>query len=518
MQPFILYLLKTSACLVPFYIMHLIFFRKLTFFRWNRFYLLATVIMSFIVPVIPAGNTIRPINHVNNPAGIVHIANASVIQLTAPALLKPSLSFDFWNIAGIIYFIGVIFTLFLLIRNLWKIYSCIRNNQRFRYANVWIVSTKNVVPISSFFNYLLIPKNRLNESEIAQVLAHESFHAKRLHSIDVILMEILKVIWWFNPVIYFYKRTIQEVHEYEVDKEVCSHYNRKNYARLLLYLNMSGKLTPVNLFSLYPLKDRIRMLFAKSSPQSRKWLYLMILPVTLIACRQLGSHKLESVHESNILVVKADYQSVSIDSTTSRQSIEQAAKWLQKNEGIDLQIFRYQKDSSGKIDLIALKANDNKTGEGGSALWNLQNKNITDFWKHYRIMVESGIDANGIPFIRVHSVPINNNKSFQIAKVAVPLVYQKGQSLFNSDCGACHNPTRNMIGPALAGVNDQHLKQWIYQFVRNSSALLASGDTSANKLYNKWNKIEMTHFPQLSHKDIDEIMDYVNYYAAASNH
>jgi len=86
-----------------------------------------------------------------------------------------------------------------------------------------------------------------------------------------------------------------------------------------------------------------------------------------------------------------------------------------------------------------------------------------------------------------------------------------GKTLFQNNCASCHNPLKDATGPALKGV-DQTVpsKEWLYAWVKNSSAVIASGDKYAVEVYNKWNKTAMTSFPNLSNEDIDNIMGYVN--------
>jgi predicted CXXCH cytochrome family protein len=86
-----------------------------------------------------------------------------------------------------------------------------------------------------------------------------------------------------------------------------------------------------------------------------------------------------------------------------------------------------------------------------------------------------------------------------------------GKTLFQNKCASCHNPLKDATGPKLKGA-DQTVpsKEWLYSWVKNSSALIASGDKYANELYAKWNKTAMTSFPDLSHEDIDNIFAYVN--------
>ncbi len=92
---------------------------------------------------------------------------------------------------------------------------------------------------------------------------------------------------------------------------------------------------------------------------------------------------------------------------------------------------------------------------------------------------------------------------------------QDGKALFSSNCASCHHPTKDVTGPALKGVSEKvPSKEWLYKWVQNSTALVASGDKYANEVFNKWNKIPMPAFSNLSEKDIDAIIAYVDAYEA----
>lgn len=91
-----------------------------------------------------------------------------------------------------------------------------------------------------------------------------------------------------------------------------------------------------------------------------------------------------------------------------------------------------------------------------------------------------------------------------------------GQTLFQTNCASCHNPIKPMTGPALKGVvaNIPGGMEWVYDWVHNSSKVIASGDEYANNLFDEWGHVQMTHFPQLTEQDIDDIFAYVNSYEA----
>ncbi len=86
----------------------------------------------------------------------------------------------------------------------------------------------------------------------------------------------------------------------------------------------------------------------------------------------------------------------------------------------------------------------------------------------------------------------------------------KGKELFNANCAACHKLDAKMTGPALRGVSGKHSKEWLYTWIKNSSAMIKSGDADAVKIFNEYNKSVMTAFPQLSNADIDNIIAYTD--------
>ncbi len=88
---------------------------------------------------------------------------------------------------------------------------------------------------------------------------------------------------------------------------------------------------------------------------------------------------------------------------------------------------------------------------------------------------------------------------------------QKGKALFNANCAACHKLNKRAVGPALAGVSAKYDKEWLYSWIKNSTAMVKSGDAQAVAIYEEYNGSVMTSFPQLSNQDIDNILAYTDY-------
>lgn len=86
-----------------------------------------------------------------------------------------------------------------------------------------------------------------------------------------------------------------------------------------------------------------------------------------------------------------------------------------------------------------------------------------------------------------------------------------GKKLFNANCAACHKLKKKAVGPALRGVSAKYDKEWLYSWIKNSSAMIKAGDAQAVAIWEEYNKTAMTAFPQLSNADIDNILAYTDY-------
>jgi mono/diheme cytochrome c family protein len=118
--------------------------------------------------------------------------------------------------------------------------------------------------------------------------------------------------------------------------------------------------------------------------------------------------------------------------------------------------------------------------------------------------------SSACKFLLIVFVFAFSNTSFAQDISSEPAAISAGESLFNANCKACHRVKQKLVGPALAGVESRAPSiDWIKKFVKNSSAVIASGDDYAVKLYNEYNKTQMTAFSSLKDEDIMNILAYV---------
>jgi len=85
-----------------------------------------------------------------------------------------------------------------------------------------------------------------------------------------------------------------------------------------------------------------------------------------------------------------------------------------------------------------------------------------------------------------------------------------GKKLFNTHCAACHKLDKKLIGPALEGVSERHSREWLQSWIKDSQALIKSGDEDAIAIFEEYNKVPMMSFPFLSDQDVDDIVAYTD--------
>jgi BlaR1 peptidase M56 len=245
--------------------------------RLNRIYLLSSLVIGFSLPLI--SYQIQEV--VKIPARVEYEETTSipiVINSSTPLLSKEIIEETFdWNIVlqGI-YVLGI---LFMLIKFSIIVYKLLKIKRIASETD--FISTQSKYANSSFFNLIFIDDSNLSEHEINQILEHEKWHIRLFHSYDLLFVEILKIGFWFNPILWLYQRSLSEVHEYEVDTRMIQAYNPQTYAQLLLKLASSTpQLATTHHFSRKPLTDRIHFLFTKQKSVPMKRLaYLSVLPI-----------------------------------------------------------------------------------------------------------------------------------------------------------------------------------------------------------------------------------------------
>lgn len=282
-----IYLLKSVVCLGAFLAFYHLILEHETAHKFKRFYLLSAVVLSFVIPNITFTEyvevTLEPVT-----TSLDTYSEGSTISL------KPEQSINYLNVGlWVIYGLGVLVFSIRFSRNLLNISKTIRNNYRIKtslYTKVLML--KSIVP-HSFFNYIFINRNAFEEKAIPhEVLQHEEAHVLQKHSVDIILIELLQIIFWFNPLFVYLKHAVKLNHEYLADAYVIQRQdNIFNYQNLLINFSSCPDHTALTSPLNYSLtKKRILMLSKRTS--KNLWIKrLLLLPLVAILTLSFSTKK-----------------------------------------------------------------------------------------------------------------------------------------------------------------------------------------------------------------------------------
>jgi hypothetical protein len=263
------YLLESGACLAIFYLIYWAFLKKETFFEFNRFFLMLSIPLSFVIPLLNITSPIR---------------TSAIIKDTyvaGPTAGTQGQLFSFSDILLLAFFIGSAFFLLRFVLRLTQILLLIRKYGYHIYDGVKVVVTDTETAPFSFFNFLFISNSDITDHGFERILTHEMTHIKQYHSIDLLIMELLTIFQWFNPFVWPYKKSLKETHEYLADHAVIAQGCSRAKYQLLIFEQHVGlnMFEFTNNFSQSLIKRRITMMAKIKSNGRAKLKVLLIFPV-----------------------------------------------------------------------------------------------------------------------------------------------------------------------------------------------------------------------------------------------
>ena len=282
MPSIIFYILKLSVALGAVHIFYLLVLRRLTFYNWNRWYLLGYTILAFLIPFI----NITPILESNEWADI-RIINW-VPAITENDSLQnihdnAATNLTAWNIISLVFFTGMLFLLARLVIQFISFYRMKKRAKPFEENGLTIYQVnENIIPFS-FGNSIFINHQLHNEEELREIIRHEFIHVKQNHSIDIIWGELLCLINWYNPFAWLLKKAIRQNLEFIADNKVVQNgIDKKEYQYLLLKVIGNSQYSIANQFNFSSLKKRIAMMNKTKSARLQLGRFLFLVPVLAI--------------------------------------------------------------------------------------------------------------------------------------------------------------------------------------------------------------------------------------------
>lgn len=273
MEPFFIHLLKSSSILLLFLLSYYLFLRKETFFNGNRLFLISGLIIAIVLPFITITKTILVA-----PAPLVQNDLYMIEEVVANA--NSTASFNWTSLVLTIYLLGVLYFAVKLLIQLSTIKKIKKTSDIIEDDNFYHVKTKKQISPFSFFKHIFYFPKQFEGKELRTIIEHEKVHARELHSIDILLTEILFIILWFNPIIWFYRIIIKQNLEFLADAKTCAlDQDKKNYQYLMLKQALGNhNISIANPFYNSIIKKRIVMLNQNQSKSINRLKLLLVLP------------------------------------------------------------------------------------------------------------------------------------------------------------------------------------------------------------------------------------------------
>ncbi len=354
------YLLEVSIFMLMLYVFNKWLLSRETFHRFNRYLWLATIVGSFLLPTFIGDGTIAT-------ESLPDIAKEGVQRVVSSGIeVVEQSSFDITFVVKMLFSIYLCGAVTLLLYNLSLYYSLLhmlwRNpynlnnlcdpNLSLKFTECearlgvnfkvqYIIHNEEISPFS-WFRYVVVSRNDIEDS-CHEIIMHELSHVKQLHSLDLLLVNFVTIILWFNPASWLVKRALQQVHEYCADEAVLqSGVNAKKYQLLLIKKSVGSRLQSIsNTLNHSNLKNRITMMLKKKSSKMARAKCLYAIPLLLLLLSLLSSSTVaQSVDVVSDVKVTNNSENPVVPETENEEEPFLFVEDMPKFNGGDLSTFR----------------------------------------------------------------------------------------------------------------------------------------------------------------------------------
>ncbi|SDS00580.1 Signal transducer regulating beta-lactamase production, contains metallopeptidase domain [Gillisia sp. Hel1_33_143] len=290
-----IFFLKSAACLSIFYTFYKILLENASMHTFKRIYLLCALVLSGVIPFI----TFYEYVQVEQAAGLVENSSAIITNFTTSSVESFNWSQLLWGV----YFLGVVFFGIKFIKNLISINFRILRNPKVKANGLINVLLKFNIEPHTFFSYIFLNKRRFENNDIPnEVLLHEKAHSEQYHSLDILFIEFLQVLVWFNPIIYLIKHAIKLNHEFLADRAVIQQgIARSNYQKILLAFSSPEHFSEPTGYQLASainyssIKKRFTVMKTQTSKRSMLLKSLLLLPLLALMLFSFTTKKVVSI-------------------------------------------------------------------------------------------------------------------------------------------------------------------------------------------------------------------------------
>ena len=273
------YLVKLSLSLAVVYLFYRFVLYRLTFYNWNRWYLVVYSMLCFVIPFIDISPVLEDNNLVANPV----INWVPLIGAGNKLPGSDSGVWTGWNVLSVMILAGIVI---MGLRFCIQLYSFSRLRKKRVYLSgdkVKIYQLNEEIIPFSFGNAIYINCEQHTQEELKEIIRHEFVHVRQRHTFDIIWSEWLCLLTWFNPFSWLLRKAIRQNLEFIADNQVLVHgMDKKEYQYLLLKVMGQSPYSIATRFNFSSLKKRIAMMNKNKSARKQLLRMLFLLPATAV--------------------------------------------------------------------------------------------------------------------------------------------------------------------------------------------------------------------------------------------
>ena len=274
------FLIRASSGITLFYLVYWMFLRNETFYRANRWFLMITLISAVLLPLFPLHYSVLVEPEKNTTIFQALTDTFKNIQPIQPEVTETTGEFGWGNIILAIYITGTAIFLIRLLAQTFILIHLMIKYQIKSFDGIKIVENEKYGLPFSFFNVVFINPKFHTQASLPEILAHEKVHIREFHWFDLLFIELLTVIFWFNPFIWFFEHAIKQNHEYLADQGVLAQgHSLARYQVLLINQLMGMQIIGITNNLNFALNtNRFKMMTKKKTSASRRIKFAWALP------------------------------------------------------------------------------------------------------------------------------------------------------------------------------------------------------------------------------------------------
>ncbi|WP_433830875.1 M56 family metallopeptidase [Flavobacterium anhuiense] len=380
MEALFVFILKSSGLLAMFYFAYIFLLRKETFFNSSRWFLLAGLITSVILPLVvytkiiwveatPAP-ALDPI--ITTTTNAKHIPTSNYDVAYYKAHYKPTTvsvveekNFEInWNLVlAIVYGIGFLAFMIKFALDFYSLNTVLKGKKIEQQEDFKFIDlNENIAPFS-YFDYIVYNSSLYTSEELESILEHEKVHSNQKHTIDVLISRIFCILFWFNPIIWLYKKAILQNLEFIADNEASKKIaDKKAYQYTLLKITTHETCVAItNHFYQSLIKKRIVMLNKNQSNKRNYWKYSAVIPalgafILLFQIRTIAQEKKQTeVTTIQKDTIEDDEETIKITKNTTDKELNELSGKLKANHNLDVEISDVKRNTKAELTAIQIK-------------------------------------------------------------------------------------------------------------------------------------------------------------------